>query len=90
MDEREKNLRASVIVAALSMVAVFSFYALFFVPIEDIQRQKVIDECIENGYACVVEPSMFPIVLGVIPFLIFVGVFNYLEKKRVHNWRSWR
>lgn len=90
MDEREKNLRTAIIVAAVSLIAVISFYALFFVPIEDKQRNEIINRCVEEGYVCSVEPSMFPIVLGVIPFLIFVGVFNYLEKKRIHNWKSWK
>lgn len=90
LDDRQKNLVKSIVLGAISLFGIMLLYVYFVVPIQDFEMQRFLAECEADGYTCSVEPSMVPIALGVIPFLIFLITMNILEKKRIHNWRSWK
>lgn len=90
MDDRQKNLVRSLALGGISLCGIILLYVYFVIPIQDYEMKQFLTECEEKGYTCSVEPSIFPIVLGVVPFFIFLIAMNILEKRRIRNWRSWR
>ncbi len=90
MDQRERNFAKSIVLGGISLVGIILLFVYFVIPIQDYEMRSFLEECDEKGITCSVEPSMFPIALGVIPFLIFLIAMNILEKRRIHNWRSWK
>lgn len=90
MDDRQKNLVKSITLGGISLCGIMLLYFYFVVPIQEYEMKQFLAECEAGGFTCSVEPSIFPILLGVIPFFIFLIAMNILEKRRIHNWRSWR
>jgi len=90
MDDRQKNLAKSITLGGISLFGIMLLYFYFVVPIQEYEMKQFLAECEAEGFTCSVEPSIFPILLGVIPFFIFLITMNILEKRRIHNWRSWR
>lgn len=101
LDKRQMNLVKSLILAIISLVLVVAAYSYFIWPIENSYREDWLMKCFDNidgqwvekeGISCSVRHGgeIIPIALGAISFLVFVASMNYFEKKRLHNWRSWK
>ena len=91
----------SIIIAGISLALVLTFFFTVVSPILENQRLERMEECYDKNEAGEWIPKedkacsiphypVLSIALGAIPFLIFIAVFDYLEKKRLHNWRSYK
>ena len=102
LDQRQTNMAKALVGAAISLCLVSGFYLFLVTPILDQDRKKYLEKCYDfieedgewvqkDNMTCTVPHyPVFSIGLGVIPFFVFIAIFNYLEQKRVHNWRSYR
>jgi len=100
LDQRQNNMVKALAVAGVSLFLVMGFYSFFVQPILDKSMEGYRETCYdeingelvekENVTCSVPSYPLFPIALGVIPFFIFIAMFEFLEKRRIHNWRSWK
>lgn len=89
-DQHVRSYVLALLFSALTLIGVSLFYLNFVWPIEQHEREKFLAECDAKGYTCTVEPGFAGYLLPVIPFMIFVLVFSYLEQRRKKTWRSYR
>jgi len=102
LDQRQTNMAKALVGAGISLCIVSGFYLFLVTPILDQDRKKYLEMCYDfieeegewvqkDNMTCTVPNyPVFSIGLGVIPFFIFIAIFNYLENKRVHTWRSYK
>lgn len=90
MDDRQRNLFLAINAAGITLVGVVVLFYFFITPIQDFEREKFLDECETRGLECTVEPNPFFIVLGIIPFMVFVIMYRHLETRRNKTWSSYK
>jgi len=101
LDQRQVNLIKSIFIGGLSLIPIMMFFVYFIWPIQEIQMQEWIEnsgcfnyidgEWVDKKTCSVPQGGEFLyITLGVIPFLIFVAMMSYFEKKRLKTWKSYR
>ncbi len=91
MDQRQTNMVKSLFVSGISLVLVSLFFLNVVNPILEADRKEFLEKCADDENTCSVPHyPIFYIALGVIPFFVFTAMFEYLEKKRIHNWKSWK
>jgi len=90
---RVRNMIISSIVALITLAAVLTIYNYFVYPIQEHEQDKFLDLCDEKGWSCTADPNMaIPLILGIVPFMIYVMVYLTLQKKNEQQktWRSYR
>lgn len=89
MDERSANLTRSLIVTAILMVSVFFLYNEVY---EKPTREQWLKEsgCDINPDRCSVPQGIGVFLIAGGSVLFMVWYFNWLEKKRIKNWRSYK
>ena len=90
MNDRQKNMFLAINAAGITMVGVVVLFYFFITPIQGFEREKFLDECDPKGFTCTVEPNPLFVVLGVIPFMVFVIMYKHLETRRNQTWSSYK
>ncbi len=90
---RVRNMIVSAIVALCTLAAVLTFYNYFVFPIEQFETEKFLEQCDLEGVTCTVDPNFaIPLILGIIPFMIYMLVYSTLQNKNKPEqpWRSYK
>lgn len=97
IDERQKNNIKAVTAAVITLIFVSVLGVVFLVPIEQHQRNKIIEEhcpnlieepdCLDR---IIIEPSFIWMLLGMPSVIVYFVSYRHFENKRIKTWKSWK
>jgi|TARA_R100000655_G_scaffold74778_2_gene113670 hypothetical protein len=86
-DERQLNMLASIVLSVGILMVCLTFYNLVIVNFTEVD--EFLHQCDVEGVTCTIDPSPLVMLFGLPAPLVFFVVLNWLEKKRIKNWRSY-
>ena len=93
MDERQTNTIKALVLSVIIFGILITVGYVFILPMEQIEREKIIQEKCPNGLedcALAIDSSIIWLLLAVPPIIVYAISFDYFEKKRIKSWNSWK